>query len=84
MTAASRRARGLDTELGYGLSVSGGLTGMPYVGLGFGEARDYRLGWRLTVPGGGSRSPLGVEAARREAANDDAGNEVMLRGALRW
>ena len=73
----------LDTELGYGLSLSDGLTGMPYVGLGFGRDRDYRLGWRLASDRLRSFS-LGVEAARREPATDKARNEVTLRGGLRW
>ena len=73
----------LDTEFGYGLSLTGGLTGTPYVGLGLGEARNYRLGWRF-ASGQLQSLSLGVETARREAANDDASNEVTLRGGLRW
>ena len=74
----------LDTELGYGLSLSGGLTGTPYMGLGLGEARDYRLGWRLTS-GQWQSFSLGVEATRREAANDHASEHgVLVRGGLRW
>ncbi len=74
-----------DTELGYGLAVSEGVTGTPYAGLGLGDggSRDYRLGWRLGL----NRLPsfsFGVEATRREAANDNAEHGVMLSGALRW
>ena len=73
-----------DTELGYGLSLSGGLTGTPYAGLGLGEARDYRLGWRLASERLQSFS-LGLEAARREAANDDAAeHRIGLKAGLRW
>ncbi len=74
----------LDTELGYGLSLTDGLTGTPYVGLGLGEARDYRLGWRL-ASGRWQSFSLGLEAARREAANDDAAEHgAKVRGGLRW
>lgn len=83
----------LDTELGYGLPLSGGLTGTPYAGLGFGEAgaRSYRLGWRLALDRLQSFS-LDIETTRREAANatgsgSGAGkpkHEVMLRSAVRW
>ena len=74
----------LDTELGYGLSLSDGLTCTPYVGLGLGEARDYRLGWRLTSGRWQSLS-LGVEATRREAVNDNAAERrVGLEAGLHW
>ncbi len=79
----------LDTELGYGLSLSDGLTGTPYAGFGFGDAgaRDWRLGWRFSSERLRSFS-LGVEATRHEAANDNGAGKaehgVMLRGALRW
>ena len=77
----------LDTEVGYGLSALGG-TGTPYAGLGLGDggARDWRLGWRFTSERLHSLS-LGVEATRREAANDNgsgAEHGVTVRGALRW
>ena len=72
-----------DTELGYGLAVSDGVTGTPYAGLGLGGARDYRLGWRLGLDRLPSFS-FGVEATRREAANDNAEHGLMLSGALRW
>ena len=77
----------LDTEVGYGLSALGG-TGTPYAGLGLGDggARDWRLGWRFTSERLQSLS-LGVEAIRREAANDNgsgAEHGVAVRGALRW
>ena len=75
----------LDTEVGYGLSALGG-TGTPYAGLGLGDsgARDWRLGWRFTSGRLHSLS-LGVEATRREAANDNgAEHGVTVRGALRW
>ena len=34
-------------RLGYGIMLSGGLTGTPYAGLGFGQDREIQLGWRL-------------------------------------
>ena len=75
----------LDTELGYGLSVSGGLTGTPYAGLGFGrEDREYRLGWRL-ASGRLQSFSLGLEAARREGANDNAPeHRIGIEAGLRW
>ena len=84
-TAAAETCR----ELGYGLSLSDGLTGMPYAGFGLGEAgaQDYHLGWRLASDRLQSFS-LGVEATRREAANDNGAGKaehgVMLRSAIRW
>ena len=80
----------LDTELGYGLSLSGGLTGTPYVGLGLGEVRDYRLGWRL-ASGRWQSFSLGVEASRREAATSGSGSgagsaehRIGLEAGFRW
>lgn len=75
-----------DAELGYGLSVSVGLTGTSYLGLGLdNETRDYRLGWRFVSNRLQSFSP-GFETVHREAANNnaDSGNEIMLQGTLRW
>ncbi len=78
-----------DTELGYGLPLSDGLTGTPYAGFGFGEAgaRDYRLGWRFASDRLRSLT-LGIETTRREAANDtgagSAEHGVTLRAGLRW
>ena len=78
-----------DTELGYGLSLSDGLTGTPYAGFGFGEAgaRDYRLGWRFASDRLRSLT-LGIETTRREAANapgsGSAEHGVTLRAGLRW
>ena len=71
----------LDTEVGYGLSAPGGLTGAPYAGLGLGDggARDWRLGWRFTSLRLHSLS-LGVEATRREAANPDFSPRVGASG----
>ena len=78
-----------DTELGYGLSLPGGLTGTPYAGFRFGEDRDYRLGWRL-MSGRLRFFSLGVEAVRRET-DDGSGSSagkaehrIGLEASLRW
>ena len=77
------RAR-LDTELGYGMALRGGLIGTPYAGLGFGNGRDYRLGWRMSSERLAGFS-LGLEASRGEAGDGgDAEHAVALRGALNW
>ena len=74
----------LDAELGYGLTLSGGLSGTPYVGFGLSEMRDVRLGWRLGS-GRWQSFSLGVEAARREAADDNAPEHwIGLKAGLRW
>ena len=89
ITGEFAASRGLDAELGYGLSLFGDrFTGTPNVGFALSDsARDYRIGWRLTSA---IKSDLGFEvnldATRREAT---AGKEppehgVMLRGAIRW
>ena len=81
-------SRGLNAELGYGLSLFGDrFTGTPNLGFGLSDnARDYRLGWRLTsaVPGDPGFE-VSLDATRREAANDTAPEHgIMLRGAIRW
>ncbi|MDE0392230.1 MAG: hypothetical protein OXI57_09200 [Rhodospirillales bacterium] len=62
----------LDGEVGFGLPLfGGGYTGTPNVGFGLsGTARELRLGWRL-APAGGEGFELRLDAARREAVNDD-------------
>jgi len=86
MDSGSGTGRGLGgVSLGYGLPLSEGLTGMPYAGLGLGEAdaRDWRLGLRFSSARLRSFT-LGFEATRREAANDNAEHGVVVSGALRW
>ena len=79
----------LEGELGYGLAAFGGaFTGTPNIGFGLSDnARDYRLGWRLTsaVPGDPGFE-VSLDATRRETANDDTPAEhgIMLRGTIRW
>ena len=79
----------LQGELGYGLGLFGDrFTGTPNLGFGLSDnARDYRIGWRLTSavrndPG----FEVNLDATRRESANDNepAEHGVMLRGAVRW
>ena len=67
-------ARRLELTAGYGIAMFGGrFTGTPHVGVGFSDTgRDYRLGWRLGLGSGGSASfELGLEATRRDRANDN-------------
>ena len=67
-------ARRLELTAGYGIAMfDGRFTGTPELGVGLSDAgRDYRLGWRLGPgSGGGTSFELGLEAARRESANDD-------------
>ena len=76
-------------ELGYGLGLFGDrLTGTPNVGFGFWDnARDYRIGWRLTSAVRGDPGfEVNLDATRREAVNDSepAEHGVMLRGSIRW
>ena len=79
----------LEGELGYGLAAFGGaFTGTPNIGFGLSDnARDYRLGWRLTsaVPGDPGFE-VSLDATRRETANDDTPAEhgIVLRGTIRW
>ena len=80
--------RRLEGELGYGLAAFGGaFTGTPNIGFALSDnARDYRLGRRLTsaVPGDPGFE-VSLDATRREAANDTAPEHgIMLRGAIRW
>ena len=82
--------RRLELKLGYGFGVFGDrFTATPEAGLGLSNGqREVRLGWRLGLEGSGPVSmELGLEATRREAANDDGAEPVhalMLRGSMRW
>ena len=78
----------LEGEIGYGIAVfGGGFTGTPNLGFGLSDnARDYRLGWRLTSavrddPG----FEVNLDATRRESANDDAPEHAVgARLTARW
>ena len=78
----------LEATVGYGMPVLGGrFTGTPELGLGVSESgRDWRLGWRLGLAGSGRGAfGLGVEATRREPANDDTPeNRVGLTATMHW
>ena len=78
----------LEAIVGYGMPLLGGrFTGTPEFGFGLSESgRDWRLGWRLGLARSGrSDFGLGVEATRREPANDDApDNRVGLTATMRW
>ena len=62
----------LDAEVGYGIAMFGGaFTGTPHAGFGLSDtAREVRMGWRL-APADGGDFELHLDAARREAVNDD-------------
>ena len=82
-------ARGLQGELGYGLSAFGDrFTGTPNLGFGFSDStREYRIGWRLgSAIRGDPGFQVDLDARRREVANGNEPPEhgVMLRGAIRW
>ena len=81
-------ARQLQLTAGYGIAMFGGrFTGTPELRVGLsGTGRDYRLGWQLGLGSGGGRSfELGLEATRRESANDDeAEHGVGLRIGVTW
>ena len=79
----------LDAELGYGLAMFGDrFTGTPHAGLALSQgAREYRLGWQLTsVMPGDPGFEIGLDATRRETANDNAPPEhgIGLRMTARW
>ena len=82
--------RQLEARLGYGFGVFGErFTATPEAGLGLSDShRELSLGWRLGLARSAPVSlELGLEATRREAANDDGpgpAHALMLRGQLRW
>ena len=82
--------RRLELRAGYGFAVFGDrFTAKPEAGLGLSNGhRELSLGWRLGLARSGPVTmELGLEATRREAANDDGPapvNALMLRGTLRW
>ena len=65
----------------------GRFTGTPELGLGLSDTgRDYRLGWRLELGSSGATSfEFGLEATRRESANDDAAEHAVgVRVGASW
>ena len=81
-------ARRLELTAGYGIAIAGGrFTGTPKFGVGLSDTgRDYRLGWQLELGSSdGTSFDLGLEATRRENANDnEAGHTVGLRVGATW
>ena len=70
-------SRRLELRLGYGVPAFGDrFTSTPEMGAALSDGgREYSLGWKLgLVPGGPSSFELGIEATRKEPAND-AGTE---------
>ena len=81
--------RSLELKMGYGFAVFGNrFTGTPEVGLRLSNGhREMSLGWRLALERAGPVSmELGIEATRREAANDaeEPVNALMLHTQIRW
>ena len=74
-------------EAAYGFPVFGSrFTGSPHIGLGLSpDARDYRLGWRLT-PEGASAPDLsfGVEVTLRESDTQAPEHRVGVEVRARW
>ena len=89
--AAATGSRGrpegrLDAELGHGLPALGSrFTMTPKVRFGLSRTtREFSLGWTLSpVRRDRTSFDLGLEATRREAANDST-HELMLRFTLLW
>ena len=87
-TGGAEPSSRLDGEVGYGMALWGDrFTGTPHVGFGMSDtAREYRMGWRLTSADPGDPGfEIGLDATRREAANDNAPEHgVMLKSLMRW
>ena len=78
--------RRLELKLGYGFSAFGDrFTSTPEFGLGLSNGhREYSLGWRLNLVSSGPNAlELGLEAARREHANEDGDDEHAIGFRLR-
>ena len=74
----------VESELGYGLGVPGGLGAVtPYTGLSVADdgARIWRIGSRWTVA---TEVTLGVEASRSETAGAGPEQALVLRASARW
>ena len=71
-----QRQRRLELRLGYGFPAFGDrFTSTPELGFGLSNGhREYSLGWRLNMAGGGANAlELHLEATRREHANPGSG-----------
>ena len=87
--AAGRSAPGsrFNADFGYGLPVGSRLVGTPRLGIGTsGMARDYRLGYQLTLLHDDAvYFALGVDATRRESLRQgDEDQRVLGRVTTRW
>ena len=79
--------RRLELKLGYGFPVfSDRFTSTPEIELGLSDrARDYSLGWRLTLARRAAGTlELGGVATRREHANDKPRHAIGFRLTARW
>ena len=79
--------RRLELKLGYGFPVlSDRFTSTPEIELGLSDrARDYSLGWRLTLARRDAGTlELGGVATRREHANDEPRQAIGFRLTARW
>ena len=77
----------LEAETGWGFAAfDGRFTGTPHLGFGLTDTgRNYKLGWRLTsARRGDPRFEIGLDATRRETADDDAEHGIVLRSVIRW
>ena len=86
--AGTPPAARLQVEASWGLPLFGGV-GTPYLGLGLaGAGRDYRLGYRVSVPvAAGAALTVNLEGIRREpipAATATATGTLNLNATLRW
>ena len=87
--AAGRSAPGrrFNADFGYGLPVGSRLVGTPRLGIGTsGMARDYRLGYQLTLLHDDAvYFALGVDATRRQSLRQqDEDQRVLGRVTTRW
>ena len=74
-------------EAAWGVPVlKGRFTGSPHVGMGLSaDARDYRLGWRLTPQAATAPDlTLGVRATRWESDTTDPAHTVGVELSVRW
>ena len=80
--------RRFEAQLGYGLPMFGGaFTGTPEIGIGFPDSgRDYTIAWSLSPEQHDLPTfQLGIEAARRESANDNEPEHAIgLQLNIRW
>ena len=81
--------RRLDIRAGYGYgAIDDRFTATPEVGLALEpEGREYRVGWRFVLAGGGPTSfEIGLEGTRREHTNRTAAPEhgIDIRVTARW